>query len=100
MARSRRGSGSVFQRTYRDGKGKLRKTTNWYIEFVAATARCARRRISPNESDVIARRQIADYYLSSTAIRSAGCPEAFSSACFAAPAIRTSSAFAPGWSFR
>jgi len=35
MARSRRGSGSVFQRTYRDAKGKLRKTTNWYIEFVA-----------------------------------------------------------------
>jgi site-specific recombinase XerD len=35
MARSRKGSGSVFQRTYRDSKGKLRKTTNWYIEFVA-----------------------------------------------------------------
>ena len=35
MGRSRRGSGSVFQRTYRDAKGKLRKTTNWYIEFVA-----------------------------------------------------------------
>jgi hypothetical protein len=35
MGRSRRGSGSVFQRTYRDAKGKNRKTTNWYIEFVA-----------------------------------------------------------------
>jgi site-specific recombinase XerD len=35
LARSRRGSGSVFQRTYRDGRGKLRKTHNWYIEFVA-----------------------------------------------------------------
>jgi site-specific recombinase XerD len=35
MPRSRKGSGSVFQRTYRDAKGKLRKTTNWYIEFVA-----------------------------------------------------------------
>ena len=35
MARSRRGSGSLFQRTYRDSKGKLRKTNNWYIEFVA-----------------------------------------------------------------
>ena len=35
MGRSRRGSGSVFQRTYRDAKGKLRKTKNWYIEFVA-----------------------------------------------------------------
>jgi site-specific recombinase XerD len=35
MARSRKGSGSVFQRTYRDSKGKLRKTSNWYIEFVA-----------------------------------------------------------------
>ncbi len=35
MGRSRRGSASVFQRTYRDAKGKNRKTTNWYIEFVA-----------------------------------------------------------------
>ena len=35
MGRSRRGSGSVFQRTYRDAKGKLRKTQNWYIEFVS-----------------------------------------------------------------
>jgi site-specific recombinase XerD len=35
MARSRKGSGSVFQRTYRDPKGKLRKTSNWYVEFVA-----------------------------------------------------------------
>src|SRR5947199_9727429 len=35
MGRSRRGSGSVFQRTYRDAKGKIRKTKNWYIEFVA-----------------------------------------------------------------
>ena len=35
MARSRKGSGSVFQRTYRDAKGKIRKTKNWYIEFVA-----------------------------------------------------------------
>jgi site-specific recombinase XerD len=35
MARSRRGSGSVFQRTYRDPKGKLRRTSNWYVEFVA-----------------------------------------------------------------
>src|SRR6267378_5878017 len=35
MARSRRGAGSVFQRTYRDAKGKNRKTANWYIEFVA-----------------------------------------------------------------
>jgi len=34
MPRSRRGSGSVFQRTYRDSNGKLRKTRNWYIEFV------------------------------------------------------------------
>ena len=34
MARSRKGSGSVFQRTYRNAKGKLCKTTNWYIEFV------------------------------------------------------------------
>ena len=42
----------------------------------------------------------AHRYFSSTAIRSAGCPEAFSSACFAAPAMRTSSAFAPAWSFR
>jgi hypothetical protein len=35
MSRSRRGTGSVFQRTYRDSKGTLRKTSNWYIEFVA-----------------------------------------------------------------
>ena len=35
MGRNRKGSGSVFQRTYRDAKGKLRKTRNWYIEFVA-----------------------------------------------------------------
>src|SRR2546426_6824942 len=35
MGRNRKGSGSVFQRTYRDAKGKLRKTSNWYIEFVA-----------------------------------------------------------------
>jgi hypothetical protein len=35
MARSRKGSGSVFQRTYRDPKGKLRKASNWYVEFVA-----------------------------------------------------------------
>jgi hypothetical protein len=35
MGRSRQGSGSVFQRTYRDAKGKNRKTANWYIEFVA-----------------------------------------------------------------
>ena len=35
MARARRGSGSVFQRTCRDSKGKLRKTNNWYIEFVS-----------------------------------------------------------------
>ena len=35
MGRSRKGSGSVFQRTYRDAKGKNRKTANWYIEFVA-----------------------------------------------------------------
>lgn len=35
MARGRKGSGSVFQRTYRDSKGKLRKTNNWYIEFVS-----------------------------------------------------------------
>ena len=35
MPRSRKGSGSVFQRTYRDSKGKLRKTSNWYIEFVS-----------------------------------------------------------------
>jgi site-specific recombinase XerD len=35
MARSRKGSGSVFQRVYRDSKGKIRKTSNWSIEFVA-----------------------------------------------------------------
>src|SRR3989442_7729122 len=35
MGRSRRGSGSVFQRTYRDAKGKICKTKIWYIEFVA-----------------------------------------------------------------
>lgn len=35
MPRSRRGSGSVFQRSYRDSRGKLRKTKNWYIEFVS-----------------------------------------------------------------
>src|SRR5258708_39389031 len=35
MGRSRRGSGSVFQRTQRDDKAKNRKTANWYIEFVA-----------------------------------------------------------------
>ena len=35
MPRSRPGSGSVFQRTYRDASGKLRKTKNWYIEFVS-----------------------------------------------------------------
>ena len=35
MARGRKGSGSVFQRTYRDSRGKPRKTNNWYIEFVA-----------------------------------------------------------------
>src|SRR5882724_1067987 len=39
MGRSRRGSGSVFQRTYRDAKGKNRKTANWYIEFVAGNRR-------------------------------------------------------------
>jgi hypothetical protein len=36
MPRRRRGSGSVYQRTYRDAKGKLRKTKNWYMEFVAS----------------------------------------------------------------
>src|SRR5262245_57083287 len=35
MGRGRRGSGSVFQRTYRDAEGELRKTQNWYIEFVS-----------------------------------------------------------------
>ena len=35
MGRSRRGSGSVFQRTYRDANGRNRKTKNWSIEFVA-----------------------------------------------------------------
>jgi hypothetical protein len=35
MPRSRPGSGSVFQRTYRDSHGKLRKTKNWFIEFVS-----------------------------------------------------------------
>ena len=35
MLRSRPGSGSVFQRTYRDSHGKLRKTKNWYIEYVS-----------------------------------------------------------------
>ena len=35
MGRNRKGSGSVFQRTYRDAKGKHRKTKNWHIEFVA-----------------------------------------------------------------
>ena len=35
MGRNRKGSASVFQRTYRDAKGKLLKTKNWYIEFVA-----------------------------------------------------------------
>jgi site-specific recombinase XerD len=35
VGRNRKGSGSVFQRTYRDAKGKLRRTKNWYIEFVA-----------------------------------------------------------------
>ena len=35
MPRSRPGSGSVFQRTYRDANGTLRKTKNWYIEFVS-----------------------------------------------------------------
>lgn len=35
MGRSRRGSGSVFQRTYRDAKGRNRRTKNWSIEFVA-----------------------------------------------------------------
>jgi len=34
MGRSRRGSESVFQRTYRDARGRNRKTKNWYIEFV------------------------------------------------------------------
>lgn len=37
MRRSRRGSGSVFQRTHRDVKGRNRKTKNWYIEFVAGS---------------------------------------------------------------
>lgn len=37
MPRSRRGSGSVFQRSYRDSRGKLRKTKNWYIEFVSGS---------------------------------------------------------------
>jgi hypothetical protein len=35
LARSRRGTGSVIQRTCRDSKGTLRKTSNWYVEFVA-----------------------------------------------------------------
>jgi hypothetical protein len=35
MARARRGPGSVFQRTCADSKGKLRKTNNWYVEFVS-----------------------------------------------------------------
>jgi site-specific recombinase XerD len=35
MARNRKGTGSVFQRTYRDSKGRPRRTKNWYIEFVA-----------------------------------------------------------------
>jgi hypothetical protein len=35
MPRSRPGSGSVFQRTYRDPHGKFHKTKNWYIEFVS-----------------------------------------------------------------
>jgi hypothetical protein len=41
MGRRRRDSGSVLQRTYRDAKGKNRKTKNWYIEFVAGGRRIA-----------------------------------------------------------
>ena len=34
MARGHKGAGSVFQRTYRDVRGRKKRTRNWYIEYV------------------------------------------------------------------
>ena len=34
MARGQKGAGSVFQRTYRDAHGRLKRTKNWYIEYI------------------------------------------------------------------
>lgn len=34
MARGQKGAGSVFQRTYRDARGRKKRTRNWYIEYV------------------------------------------------------------------
>jgi site-specific recombinase XerD len=34
MARGQKGAGSVFQRTYRDVRGRKKRTNNWYIEYV------------------------------------------------------------------
>src|SRR5205823_7962351 len=34
MARGQKGAGSVFQRTYRDARGRKKRTNNWYVEYV------------------------------------------------------------------
>jgi site-specific recombinase XerD len=34
VARGQKGAGSVFQRTYRDARGRKKRTNNWYIEYV------------------------------------------------------------------
>ena len=62
MARSRKGSGSVFQRTYRDPKGKLRKTKNWYIEFVAGnrTMREATKYTNRSDAAEFLKKRMAD----------------------------------------
>jgi site-specific recombinase XerD len=64
MARGRRGSGSVFQRTYRDSRGKLRKTSNWYIEFVAGsrTIREATEFVKRSDAAEFLKKRIADAF--------------------------------------
>jgi len=62
MSRSRKGSGSVFQRTYRNAKGKLCKTTNWYIEFVQGnrTSREATEYTKRSDAAEFLKKRVAD----------------------------------------
>ena len=62
MGRNRKGSGSVFQRAYRDAKGKLRKTKNWHIEFVAGnrTVREATEYTKRSDSSEFLKKRIAE----------------------------------------
>jgi len=62
MSRNRAGSGSVFQRTYRDASGALRKTKNWFIEFVSGnhTVREATRFIKRSDAAEFLKQRLSD----------------------------------------